>query len=61
MTYPENGGTGGGADALDDNVEDTLENGDVAGHNHGDGYSGVDVAAADMAHNLRTYKKSAHV
>jgi hypothetical protein len=58
MTYPENGRTGGGAEALDDNVEDSLEDGDVTGHDHGDGHSGVDVAAADMAHNLQTCKKS---
>lgn len=57
MTYPENSRAGGGAEALDDHVEDALDNGDVAGHNHGDGHGRVDVAAAHMAHHLRTHKK----
>jgi len=53
-THLEDSRAHGGSQTLDHDVQDALDDGDVAGHHHGDGHRRVDVAAAHMAHHLES-------
>lgn len=48
----EDPGAGDGPDQLGHDVEQRAEQGDLVAHEEGDGHSGVDVGAADVAEGL---------